>query len=287
MNHAYSYDSQQVSDLLYSIIQENSTSQATNWLQQQTLPRFSLTFTAIPRFTGKNIIRLSEAQNAALEKEGIFIQGYTLDRLVRLWWLIQLPADDKEKYVQAIENLFLAADMNEQVALYSALPLLPWPAAWKLRTAEGIRSNIGLVLEAIMLNNAYPSQQLDEPAWNQLVMKAFFTDKPVHLIIGLDQRANSHLAAILRDYAHERWAAGRRVPPMLWRLVAPFVDETSFADIERAWHSENNVDKEAAALACAATAYAPAKVLLEQEPALKEEITKGILTWDTVAARIA
>ncbi len=97
--------------------------------------------------------------------------------------------------------------MNELTALYGALPFLAFPEAWKLRTAEGVRSNIGSVLEAIMVRNPYPAQYLDEPAWNQLVMKAFFTDKPVHLISGLDERANPELARILRDFS------GNAAPP--------------------------------------------------------------------------
>ena len=63
--------------------------------------------------------------------------------------------------------------MNELVALYSALPLLAYPEAWVHRCTEGIRSNIGPVLEAIMIANPYPSENLSEAAWNQVVLKAF------------------------------------------------------------------------------------------------------------------
>ena len=271
--------------MLYSTIERNSNNQVQDWLQQQkskledsyAVQRFNFTFTAIPRFTGKNII--------TEDIPGFFIQGYTLDRLVRVWWLLQLPADDKTKYVQTIETLFDAADMNEQIALYGALPLLAWPEEWKLRTAEGIRSNIGFVLDAIMLHNAYPAAYLEEPAWNQLVMKAIFTDKPVQLITGLDKRANRVLAVTLRDYAHERWAAGRTVNPLLWRLIGPFIDDTFFPDIVRVWHSENNAEKESAALACVSSGYAKAQELIPA--ALRQEIADGKLTWDTVASRIA
>jgi hypothetical protein len=285
MDEIYHYDRNKIIALLYSVIESNSNQQVQEWLQQQkskleetnATQRFYLTFTAIPRFTGKNAV-----SGTILE---FFIQGYTLDRLARIWWLLQLPADDKSKYVQTIEGLFDAADMNELIALYGALPLLAWPEEWKQRTAEGIRSNIGPVQEAIMLHNPYPASYLEEAAWNQLVMKAIFTDKPVHLITGLDKRANKNLAAILRDYAHERWAASRTVYPLLWRLIGPFIDETSFPDIVRVWHSENNVEKEAAALAALSSQYTPAQELITG--VFREEIKSGRLTWDTVAARIA
>lgn len=295
MEHAYYYDRNKLDTLLYGIIAQNSTEQALNWLQQQkeklgepvSVQRFNLTFTAIPRFMGKNTIQTATSYIELSDNTPFFIQGYTLDKLVRIWWLLQLPASDKEAYIRVIEGLFDAADMNEQAALYAALPVLAWPEAWVFRTTEGIRSNIGPVQEAVMLYNTYPARNLEEPAWNQLVMKAFFTDKPIHLIRGLDERANPGLAAILTDYAHERWAAGRKVHPMLWRLVGPFINADNFTDIQRVWHSEVNVEKEAAALACASSTYAPAKQLLEQSATLREEIASQHLTWDTIAARIA
>jgi hypothetical protein len=295
MEQAYYYDKDKFSTLLYSIIVQHSTEKTCNWLQEQKekldtaarIQRFNLTFTAIPRFAGKDIVPSAVPAVELLPGEPFFIQGYTLDRLVRMWWLLQLPADDKVTYVQTMEGLFDAADMNEQTALYGALPLLAWPEAWKLRTAEGIRSNIGPVQDAVMLNNIYPARYLDEPAWNQLVMKAFFTDKQIGLIIGLDQRANPLLAAILRDYAHERWAAGRTVNPMLWRLVGPFINADTFPDIERLWHSGVSAEQAAAALACAASTYTPAQILLNQSAGLKEKIAGHDLTWDTIAQHIA
>lgn len=285
----YYYNSALVSNRIHAIITAHATPQALNWLQQQlqllqetkTTQRFNITFTAMPRFTGKQVIPdtyIPEANN-------FFIYGYTLDRLARIWWLLQLPSEDRSRYVAAIEDLFSAADMNEQITLYGALPLLAYPEEWKLRTAEGVRSNIGGVLEAIMVHNPYPAKYLDEPAWNQLVMKAIFVDKPVHLITGLDERANPALAQILRDYAHERWAAGRKINPMLWRLIAPFIDNEIMPDINRIWASDQIVDKEAAALACAQTGFAPAKALLQQSPELAAAIADHSLTWVTVAEK--
>lgn len=295
MEHAYYYDRNKFDGLLYQIIEQNSTEQALNWLQQQkgklgepvSVQRFNLTFTAIPRFMGKQAVQSAAPFIELSTGDRFFIQGSMLDRLVRIWWLLQLPAAEKDTYIRVIEGLFDAADMNEQAALYAALPLLAWPEAWIFRTTEGIRSNIGPVQEAVMLYNIYPARNLEEPAWNQLVMKAFFTDKSIHHILGLDERANPRLAATLTDYAHERWAAGRKVHPMLWRLVGPFINADNFPDIQRVWHSEVNVEKEAAALACASSTYAPAQSLLEQSATLREEIASHRLTWDTIAARIA
>ncbi|NSL88761.1 EboA domain-containing protein [Chitinophaga sp. Mgbs1] len=281
--------------LLGTIIRNNSSEKSTAWLQQRlqvyqetgSLPQFNQTFTAIPRFTGKEIISLTPSDSSELEAAvpAFFVHGWTLDRLARVWWLLQLPAGSQTAYIDAVENLFNAAEMNELAALYSALPLLAWPEEWKQRTAEGIRSNIGIVQEAIMLHNPYPAQYLDEPAWNQLVMKAIFTEKPLHHITGLDKRSNAALAAILTDFAHERWAAGRKVSPMQWRLLAGFITEANFADITRVWHSADQTEKAAAALTLSQSDYPPARQLLAQDSALAGEIQHGTLSWDTIAEK--
>ena len=38
---------------------------------------------------------------------------------------------------------------------------------------------------------------------------------------------------MLRDYAHERWAAGRPVAPELWRCVGPFAEGAALDDLAR------------------------------------------------------
>ncbi|PSL49929.1 hypothetical protein CLV51_1011269 [Chitinophaga niastensis] len=292
----YVYDQDKVSALLRTIIHNNSNEKANVWLlqrlqlQQQTraIPQFNQTFTAIPRFTGKEIITVMPEEGRLLQEllPSFFVQGWTLDRLVRVWWLLQLPTTDKTIYIETLEQLFSIAEMNELAALYSALPLLAWPEALIARASEGIRSNIGIVQDAIMLHNPWPAKYLAEPAWNQLVMKAIFTDKPIHYITGLDERANAALAGILTDFAHERWAAGRTVNPMQWRLLMHFVNADNIQDITRIWHSIDNVEKEAAALVCAQSDYLPAQQLLAQSPALAAEIQAGSLSWDTIAKKI-
>ncbi|MGN6508921.1 MAG: EboA domain-containing protein [Chitinophaga sp.] len=288
----YAFNRESVSGTLYQVLLSNTPEKGQQWISDklrawqdtQSMQAFNLAFTAAPRFLGRDAVNVTGEQIAALQP--FQPEGYTTDRLFRVWWLLQLPDTNQQAYTQAIENLFHAAEMNELVALYGALPLLAFPEAWKLRTAEGIRSNIGVVLEAIMLRNPYPAQYLDEPAWNQLIMKAFFTDKPVQFIIGVDERANPALARILTDFAHERWAAGRSVNPLTWRMVAPFIHEGNFADIERIWFSEQYAEREAAALACAASAYQPARDLLGTRPEMKADIAAGTLDWHTVASRV-
>lgn len=169
-------------------------------------------FTAAPRFTGRQPL----TAGAALTLPGG--RSWRTDELARLWLLLQPVAD--ESYPATVEALFRGAEIGETVLLYSALPLLPMPEAWVARCAEGIRSNVAPVLEALMYENPYPARYLDEGAWNSLVLKAFFTEKDVVRISGLRERANPRLSRMLQDYAAERRAAGRTVPEGLEALAA-------------------------------------------------------------------
>lgn len=226
----FGYDTEALRSLLATIIQNNITPDAWVWLSQQgditNTGTFNAAFAMMPRKTGKAVITImpEQAQELNTIRPGFTIEGWTADRLGRVYLLSQANATNKERYFAVIENLFLAAEMNELVALYSALPVLAYADQWVKRCAEGIRSNIGSVLEAIMYHNPYPAENLSEAAWNQLVMKAIFTDKQLTLITGLNERNNPELARILMDFARERGAAGRSVVPELWHLASPFTD---------------------------------------------------------------
>ena len=287
---AFKYDFKKLSLFFEAVIKQHTTPDGWSWLEEKRNPdqpaSFNTAFASIPRKTGKLVIRLTGEQEQILESliPGYSILQWSVDRLARVWLLMQLDPSDKEKYFRLIENLFLAAEINELVALYGALPVLAYPEMWKKRCAEGIRSNIADVLQSIMYENPYPSGYLPEPAWNQLVLKAFFTEKAVNRVYGLDERANQDLAYILSDYAHERWAAHRPVNPQLWRCVGKFVNERIFPDLQRLFSSGDTLEKEAAALACNDSQFPSARRLLEQHPQQKQAIERGSLTWDRIAS---
>ncbi|WP_175636394.1 EboA domain-containing protein [Pedobacter ghigonis] len=272
--------------LLLDIIKTNLSGEALNWVEAweatpDQINGLGKAFVMAPRKTGKAIVQPSVLQLAALEDAGLAnVSQWSIDRLFRVWLLGNLPATAQDKLYAAIDQLFLSAEMNEAVALYSALPFLPFPAIWAKRCAEGIRSNIGSVLEAIMENNPYPAQYLDEAAWNQLVLKAFFTEKNINLIVGLDERDNLELALTLTDYAKERWAAGRKVNPQLWRLVGKFTNEEIFEVLKTGLQHYDQVEQRAIALAVAASDYEPAKDYIDTFPELKAVLAEGSLSWD-------
>ncbi|WP_426328518.1 EboA domain-containing protein [Pedobacter sp. R-06] len=280
-------DRMAIQKALSAIVKSNVGADGQNWLESITQSadqsnKISQAFVMVPRKTGKLLIQLNDDQKALIEEAGIsYISNWTIDRLCRVWLLSTLNAADPEKLYATIDRLFLSAEMNEAVALYSALPFLAHPEIWVKRCAEGIRSNIGSVLEAIMENNPYPSENLDEAAWNQLVLKAFFTEKNIKFIVGLDKRANPELALTLIDYAKERWAAKRKVNPQLWRLVGKFINAEIFETLKVGLQHNDQIEQRAIALAVAQSDYQPAKDYINTFPELKLVLSEGNLNWDS------
>lgn len=219
----------QLRDLFQKIIQQNLSLEAWSWLgdkvelvkeEEKTL-QLNLSFSQLPRKLGKEIIVVQSEDAAYIAQllPGFSLEGWTIDRLARVWLLMQLPDQNKEVYLKKINNLFIASEMNELIALYSSLPFLGHTEEWIGRCEEGIRSNIGTVLEAIMYHNPYPYAVLSEGAWNQMILKAFFTEKDVKQITGLKERANQVLSDTLNDYVQERLAAHRTVHPVIYQLI--------------------------------------------------------------------
>ncbi len=187
---------------------------------------------------------------------------WTTSDAARARLLLAVPAADPGAFVALIDRLAAAADLGESIALYRALPLLPHGAHLAARAAEGVRSNIQAVFAAVALDNPFPAEQLDDGTWNQLVVKALFTDSPLHRIAGLDRRANPRLTRMLCDLAHERWAAGRAVAPALWRVVARCPDAGALADLERVLTTGSPRERDAVRLALTACPAPRARELL-------------------------
>lgn len=290
----YNFNEHKLQDEIASIIEGNVAAEVWTWVSRQAaeikdgkVQSLPSAFAATPRKTGRQPIEITAEQNAIIQeiRLGLNLTEWTIDRLCRVWFILHFNAADKEQYIQVIETLFVNADMNEQVALYAALPVLAYAEVWRNRCAEGIRSNIGDVLEAIMCNNPYPAEQLDEQAWNQLVLKAIFTEKAIDKTFNLQQRSNQKLTDTLSDFAHERWAAKRTVNPLLWQCVTHFLNENIFHDIERLSNSDNVYEQEAAALVCNHSEYRPAKQLLNANIQLKNLIQPE-LNWQMLANKI-
>ncbi|MGY3054218.1 hypothetical protein ACVWYG_002424 [Pedobacter sp. UYEF25] len=275
------------SKLLLTILKNNLDDNALAWLEQVAQPaglgKLGQAFVMLPRKTGKSALKISNQEQEMLRQIGLaYLSTWTVDHLARVWLLRTHSFADTEKSHPIIESLFLSAEMNEAVALYSSLPFLAKPKTWIARCAEGIRSNIGSVLEAIMEHNPYPAENLDEAAWNQLILKAFFTEKNIAKIHRIDERANEHLALTLSDYARERYAAGREVNPQLWRVIGVFINDKIFEAIKIGLANPDAREHKAIALAISMSDYEPAKRYISQIPELKAIIDGQALSWDSI-----
>lgn len=236
---------------LLDLFTETATEAEQQWFQakqQGPLNAQMAAFVAVPRFIGRRDVPGKPE--------------WTMDRLARVLLLQSMIATEPVKGLQAIDMLFDTAELQELAALYSALPLLPQPKRWLLRATDAVRSNMGPVFDAIAFENTYPADHFSEAAWNQLVLKCIFNDKPLTRIVGLLDRANQALANDLSNLAHERWAAGRNVPAEAWQLVPRFMNETLLADVTRLLQSPSEADQAAARQVCLTTDYQPAQQLI-------------------------
>lgn len=225
----YKYDFNRLSQLFFSLIQEHVNETTLDWLEEKSetvkgrdsFSKLPVAFSLIARKVKKDPLQVDEQTAKDIEDviPNLSVSDWSVRRLVRVWLVMQVNPTNQKQYTEQIQSLFNNADMNELATLYAALPILAYAEHWRSQCAEGIRSNIGDVLDAVIMDNPYPADYLDEDAWNQLVLKAFFTEKEISRIVGLKQRVNEKLVKALRDYADERRSADREINPQLWEIV--------------------------------------------------------------------
>jgi len=278
-----------ISQYLIQILKPQLAPPGADWLQKQltnlkTEKNFYLAFSLAPRFTGKKKLELTPAdlQAAQALHPGFNPTNWTADQATRTLLVLSIPHATPDEYISILNKVFSTADLGELATLYAALPLLPYPPLHVKRAAEGVRTTMTQVFDAIALNNPYPHDFLPEEAWNQMVLKSIFNVRPLYQIYGLNNRRNSALAQIAIDYAHERWAAGRTLTPELWRLVGPFLKTENLKDIERLIQSSENVQQQAAALALSESNLPEAKALLAKYPELAKQLQAGGFTWQSI-----
>lgn len=137
-------------------------------------------------------------------------RAWRVDQAVRLDLARRLAPTD-------LEACFATGDVEELIALYQGLALLPGDQ--RARAAVGVRSSVTPVFEAVALDNPYPAAHLDDGAFNQLVLKAVFSSSDLDRITGLRARWNPELQRMLADLVRERTAAHRPIDPRVIALL--------------------------------------------------------------------
>ena len=238
----------------------------------------------VTRKIGKADLALTAAElkHASVAREGWDPSDWSLDQAARIYLLV-VSGTDGATFLRRLDQLCNTADVGELVAFYRGLPLYPDQPRYVLRAAEGLRTNMKTVFEAVAHRNPYPAEQLAEPAWNQMVLKTLFIGSTLHPVIGLDRRANPALARMLCDYAHERWAAGRPISPELWRCVGPHARGEMLSDLGRVLEKGTGPERAAAALALASSPDPAATGLLKAYPELSVAVNENKVSWQTLA----
>ena len=276
------------SDLLTLWLRRQLPEAASAWLEEQ-LPKLAgdaadrdlyVALGLVPRKLGRADLDLAEAdlEQARAARAGWDPRGWSLDQAARILILLR-AGGGAERFAQRFVQLCRTADVAEAIAFYRGLPLYPDPERLEAQAAEGTRSNMRAVFEAVAHRNPYPREQFSENRWNHMVLKALFVGSTLGPIQGLDERANPALMRMLCDYAHERWAAGRPVSPELWRCVGAFADAEALADLQRVLATGAATERKAAALALAACPAPRAKELLAAAPDLAAAIERNALSW--------
>jgi hypothetical protein len=210
-----------------------------------------LAFGTAPRKYGKGDLHptAEELAQAGEVRPGWNPAQWSIDQAVRTLLVCSLNEKPEAELVATLDKLFAAASVEELVALYQAMGLWSYPKAHAWRAGEGIRSSMTSVFVAVAHRNPFPAEQLEETAWNQMIVKCLFVGVPLHPVVGINRRSNPKLMKMLVDYAHERWAAKRSVNPELWRCVGPHADARAIADLQKVLETGTDRERRAAALA--------------------------------------
>ena len=123
-------------------------------------------------------------------------ENWYSDEAARIFLLISFPVDETELFA-ILERFFISADLKEGECYYKGLCLYPGPEQYNKRAAEGLRTNVQDIFNAVAINNPYPAAHLDEGAWNQMILKAIFIGTPLYKIAKLESRTNDELSRML------------------------------------------------------------------------------------------
>lgn len=145
---------------------------------------------------------------------------WSADEAARAALLLATHHGDDRTFAARVERLCVTAEITEHVSYMKGLAIFPAGAELLGRAREGVRSSIAPLFEAIACRNPYPRDQFDTDAWNQMVVKCVFGGTPLATVVGLHERRNDDLLAMLRDLVTERHAAGRPLPKEVHDFIA-------------------------------------------------------------------
>ncbi|HUQ89646.1 MAG TPA: EboA domain-containing protein [Vicinamibacterales bacterium] len=174
-------------------------------------------YATAPQHVGRDALFLSPADLDELREAapGIGFDRWTRDDAARALLLIAIRTQGRtgDAFVSEALACFEQGDAREQQSWLRAIALWPEAKAFLPSAIDACRTNIIPVFEALACENPYPAAHFPDRNFNQMVLKAMFNSIALERISGLQSRLNPELSRMARDYAAERTAAGRMVPP--------------------------------------------------------------------------
>jgi hypothetical protein len=148
------------------------------------------------------------------------VPGWTVDQAVRVRLLLALPLRG-EALASVVHELYRHGDPAERIAVLRGLGPLAvrrgLGAGGLPIVGDALRSNDTRLIRAAL--GPYAAEHLPDDDYRQAVLKCVFVGIPLASVAGLERRSDGELSRMLADYARERQAAGREVPPDVWSVV--------------------------------------------------------------------
>ncbi|WP_304231976.1 EboA domain-containing protein [Jiulongibacter sediminis] len=231
---------------------------------------FYLTFGLIGRKAPSTQVDLSPETQSLFEEinPDFKSEPFSLDEYCRL--LLMLSAEPESNHA-LISTMIGSADRKELVTIFKSVQYLSNAADFKMEMIDGLRTNMIDVFDAISRYQSFPVRFFHQDAWNQMVLKAIFMERPLYKIQGLDKNRNQKLTDTLHDFVHERWSAGRNVHPELWRLILGFENDRLVADMVGLSGSGSELDQLAVRKALFDSEHSAAKQWCSENAGLKPE----------------
>jgi hypothetical protein len=243
---------------------------------------FFAAFAAVPQHLGRTPLSLrpEDRAEAIMARPGWHPQHWTADIAARAVLLLSYDDSEPESYTDMLTHLLKGGHLDQSIAVYRSLPLLPYPERHVTWASAATRSDLRPLFEALALCNPYPAERFDECAWNRLIMKAVFLGVPLETVEGLERRANHVLAHELRDYALQRRESGHPVPARLWQAVGSYATGPILDEMARMLAGSDPAQQQAAALVLSRSRDPLAARILSSRPDLREAVASGQLSWD-------
>ena len=172
---------------------------------------FELTFAGVGRRLGVEVVG---PDTSLCDETGRSwsIATWGIDDVGRALLLVEgLTHLPESEHVPWVDTCYRSGALRERQSILRALAVLPSPGRFLAVALDGFRASTQPIFEAIACENPYPATYFPEASFNQMVLKAVFTEVALARILDLRDRVTPDLARMAADYASERAAAGRSV----------------------------------------------------------------------------